>query len=122
MKIRNILLLLLLLGLAGCQSFQGSRGGGEKIATVVNQTHFTLEVQRQGDYVATLGRGDTYHLEADKDSKTAGGAVTLVVLAYEEQGGYVGTAHRVFRPRSFVVWEITSAQLNRPEDADTGRK
>lgn len=115
MKIRILILSLMALAFVGCQSFRSAAPAGENIATVINQTGYTLEVQRQGDYVATLGRGETYHLQARQDAEGGSHPVTLVVLAYEDQGDYVGTANRIFRPRSFAVWEVTSSILNRPE-------
>ena len=104
---------ILLVALSGCQTFMG--GQGDAVATVINQTNYDLEVQKQGEYVTVLGRGDTYNLRG------AGGrqlvrSITLVVLAYDEQGEYVGSAYRAFRERGFRVWEISSGTLSRPED------
>lgn len=104
--------------LSGCQTFQ--RSSGDNIATIVNQTEFVLEVHQQGNYATNLGVGEIYSVAAPrKSSNGAADSITLVVQAYRDQGDYVGTVHRAFRPRSFSVWEITPDTLNRiKKDSD----
>ncbi len=98
---------------AGCQTFGGAEGPA--IATVINQTIHDLEVQEQGEFVTVLGRGDTYNVRGPT-GRAPVRSVTLVVLAYDEQGEYVGSAFRTLRQRGFTVWEISNRTLRRPED------
>ncbi len=96
--------------LSACQTTNNP--SAETVATIINQTSYTLELQRQGEFVGTLATG-AYNLRGPS-SRDATRSVTLVVLADDGDGEYVGSTYRSFREGTFIVREVTDNILNRP--------